>query len=130
MVSLDGYCAGHGIARVDYVKIDVEGFEAAVLSGARRILAENADILVQTEYEPAHLARYGDPAAMAALLHAHGMKPFALAWADGSATPIGELDGYRGEILWSRRNLADAPRSAVDGRGRSGMLDRVPASVD
>ncbi len=130
MVSLDAYCAEHGIDRVDYIKIDVEGFESAVLSGARRVIADNPDILVQTEYEPAHLARYGDPGALVRLLRGQGLKPFALAWADGAASPIEELDGYRGEILWSRRNLAPAPASAVDGRGRSGLLDRVPAGVD
>lgn len=130
MVSLDGYCADRGIDRVDYIKIDVEGFEAAVLSGARRVLADNPDILVQTEYEPAHLARYGDPDALERLLRAQGLAPFALAWADGAATPIASLDGYRGEILWSRRDLAGMRPSAVDGLGRSGRLDRVPAGVD
>jgi len=130
MVSLDAYCTSHGIDRVDYIKIDVEGFEASVLAGARRILAENPDILVQTEYEPAHLVRYGDLGALADLLHAQGMKPFSLAWADGAAAPIEDLACYRGEILWSRRDLAEASASAIDGRGRGGLLDRVPASVD
>jgi FkbM family methyltransferase len=130
MVSLDTYCAAHDLDRVDYIKIDVEGFGASVLAGARRIIAENADILVQTEYEPAHLARYGDPDALARLLDAQGLKPFALAWTDGSAAAIETLDGYRGEILWSRRDLAGAPASAVHGRGRSGRLDRVPAGVE
>ena len=130
LVSLDADCAAHDLGRVDYIKIDVEGFEASVLAGARRIVAENADILVQTEYEPAHLARYGDPDALARLLGAQGLKPFALAWTDGSAAAIETLDGYRGEILWSRRDLAGAPASAVHGRGRSGRLGRVPASVE
>lgn len=130
MVSLDAYCAGHGIARVDYIKIDVEGYEASVLAGARRIIAENPDILVQTEYEPVHLARYGDPGALARILLAQGLKPFSLAWADGAAAPIESLDLYRGEILWSRRNLAVAVPSAIHGRGRGVRLGRVPADVD
>lgn len=130
LVSLDAYCGAHGIDRVDYIKIDVEGFEASVLYGARRIIAENADILVQTEYEPAHLARYGDPDALVRLLRAQGLTPYSLAWGDGTASPLETLEDYRGEIVWSLRHPSDAARSAIDGRGRGSRLDRVPASVD
>lgn len=38
-VTLDGYCARRGIARIRLVKIDVEGAEARVLAGAGRVLA-------------------------------------------------------------------------------------------
>lgn len=41
-VSLDDYCAKHGIRQVDFLKIDVEGAELEVLQGCRRLLAEDA----------------------------------------------------------------------------------------
>lgn len=130
MVSLDSYCADHGIGRVDYIKIDVEGFEASVLAGAERVIADNPDILVQTEYEPAHLARYGDPTGLARRLQAQGLSPFALGWADGSPEALGTLEGYRGEIVWSRRDLTKGSASPVDGGGRCGVLGRASAAVD
>ena len=131
MVTLDGYCAEHGIARVDYLKVDVEGYEASVLRGSEWVLRVNPDILVQTEYEPRHLARYGDPGEMERILIGHGLRPFALAWADGTASPIASLDGYQGEILWSRRDLsAPLEASAKDRRIRDGWVDRVTTGID
>ena len=38
MVTLDGYVAEAGLARVDFVKMDVEGFEPAVLAGAAGLI--------------------------------------------------------------------------------------------
>jgi FkbM family methyltransferase len=39
LLSLDDYCEARGIERVDVLKIDVEGYEAEVLRGARYLLA-------------------------------------------------------------------------------------------
>ncbi len=38
--SLDGYLARHAVTRVDFVKMDVDGYECAVLSGAAKMLRE------------------------------------------------------------------------------------------
>ena len=38
MVTLDGYMAEAGLDRVDFVKMDVEGFEPAVLAGAVKLI--------------------------------------------------------------------------------------------
>jgi FkbM family methyltransferase len=47
--SLDAYAAEHGLERVDAVKIDVEGAEAAVLAGAAEILMRMRPALVFVE---------------------------------------------------------------------------------
>jgi FkbM family methyltransferase len=39
-VTLDQYCAEKGVARIDLLKIDVEGAELAVLDGAGRLIAD------------------------------------------------------------------------------------------
>jgi FkbM family methyltransferase len=46
----DGYCARQGIAAIDFMKIDTEGHELAVLQGARGLMAAQAIGAVQFEY--------------------------------------------------------------------------------
>jgi FkbM family methyltransferase len=57
VVSLDAYCQHHGIARVDLLKIDVEGFEEEVLKGARQVLATAPRIALELHLD--ELPRYG-----------------------------------------------------------------------
>lgn len=45
-MSLDGYVERAGIDRVDFIKIDTDGNEVAVLRGARRVLAELRPVVV------------------------------------------------------------------------------------
>jgi FkbM family methyltransferase len=46
----DAYCASHGIERVDFLKLDVEGAEDSVLGGFARMFAAGAVEAVQFEY--------------------------------------------------------------------------------
>ena len=50
LMTLDMYCAERGIARIDFVKLDVEGHEFAVLRGACRMLSEGRINAIQFEY--------------------------------------------------------------------------------
>lgn len=50
IATLDAYCAGHGIERIDLLKIDVEGHELDVLHGARRMFAQSAIGMVLFEF--------------------------------------------------------------------------------
>jgi FkbM family methyltransferase len=55
---LDDFCAGEGISRVDFIKIDVEGAELHVLEGGKGVIeASQPDMLI--EIEDRHTARYG-----------------------------------------------------------------------
>lgn len=45
VVSLDDYCTTHNITNVDFMKIDVEGMQLAVLAGARQLLRDLKPIL-------------------------------------------------------------------------------------
>jgi len=78
VTTLDAECARLALPRVDFIKIDVEGFELAALRGAVAMLAANPRIVVQTEIIPAHAARYGfDVAELVAFFAARGFKPHA-----------------------------------------------------
>jgi FkbM family methyltransferase len=78
-VTLDGALAG---ARVDVLKVDVEGAEPLVLAGAQRVLAASPDLLAVVEFRPeTHLdgstpeqvlARYTGLGFRLQLLHADG----------------------------------------------------------
>lgn len=52
MTTLDHLVATHGLARVDLVKIDVEGGEPDVLAGATATLADHRPALLVEVYEP------------------------------------------------------------------------------
>lgn len=48
--TLDSFCAERGIAQIDFLKIDVEGHEVAVLRGFREGLRAGRARLIQMEY--------------------------------------------------------------------------------
>lgn len=50
LTTLDAYCERHNIGHVNFVKVDVEGHELAVLRGARRMLSEGRIDVIQFEY--------------------------------------------------------------------------------
>jgi FkbM family methyltransferase len=56
-VTIDGFLAAHAVGPVTFVKIDVEGWEIAVLEGMRDCLRANGGIRVVMEYVPALLMR-------------------------------------------------------------------------
>lgn len=59
LTTLDTYCADHQIERIDFLKIDTEGHEIAVLQGASEMLSRGAINAIQIEYMSSWiLARY------------------------------------------------------------------------
>lgn len=48
--TLDAYCQSHKIHRIDFLKIDTEGFEIQVLRGARSLIEQDAIDFVQLEH--------------------------------------------------------------------------------
>ena len=75
--------------RVDFIKIDVEGAEPLVLSGARETIRRNRDISIVMEWSPGQLAAAGfDVQRFAAEIANLGLRCFALE-ADGER-PIGQ----------------------------------------
>lgn len=74
-VTLDGYLDQAQIQRVEFLKIDVEGYELTVLRGARRRLAAHAIQAVYFEYMERHLSRYHPPRALLDYLEDVGYQP-------------------------------------------------------
>lgn len=63
-VSLDEYFADHP-THVDFIKVDVEGFELQVFRGMRQLLSDNPAVTIMCEWSPDQAAKAGnDPAAL------------------------------------------------------------------
>ncbi|GAA3516154.1 FkbM family methyltransferase [Actinocatenispora rupis] len=79
--TLDGLCEAAGLARLDFVKIDVEGGELHVLHGAERAV-ERFHPTMLVEIEARHTDRYSyTPADIVDWLTARGYRMYA--WRDG-----------------------------------------------
>ena len=95
VVTIDGFCAEHGIGKVDFIRMDIEGAELMALNGAAKVLdRDHPNVLL--EIHPQMLeARFGAGAeAVVDLFRARGYRMFA-------------LDGNRLEELFDA--VSDAP---------------------
>lgn len=100
---LDVILRRQGIDRIDYFKIDIEGFELPALRGAADTLRHSPDVVVQTELVDAHARRYGySIRQIVEFMSALGLSPHVPDRA-GTATPIaiGEIDRHS-DVLWMR----------------------------
>jgi FkbM family methyltransferase len=91
--TLDGFVQSQGIARLDFIKADIEGWEAAMLRGAAVTLRRLRPALL-LELTAGHLARAGDTlAGTYALLRELGYAPFLPAGGRLAPAPdLGEGD--------------------------------------
>ena len=53
--TIDSFCEAQDIGRIDFLKLDVEGHEMAILRGARRMLGEDRISMIQFEFGPANI---------------------------------------------------------------------------
>lgn len=106
---LDDLLTRLGVSSVDYMKIDVEGFELPVLRGAEAIIAASPDIVVQTELVDAHASRYGHSVdTIVALMRGWGLHPFQVDKA-GKAQPVDDEAIKRNwDTLWMRPSAPEA----------------------
>jgi FkbM family methyltransferase len=105
VLNLDSYVEKNGISHIDYLKIDVEGYELSVLKGARRTLEANPSMLIQMEAIETFSQRYGfSLASIRELMGEVGFAPYALDEEGRTLTRLESLqhflDGCWGDVVW------------------------------
>lgn len=97
IMTIDSFAAGQGLGRLDFLKVDVEGWERRILEGARESIARWHPAML-LELQEAHLARAGDSLAESwGTLVSWGYKPFL--WTGGDElVPLTEPRD--GDIFW------------------------------
>lgn len=124
VVTVDGELADLGIepASVAMVKVDAEGFEANVLSGARRLLDAEPGPVWMVELTGLG-TRYGsDDAAVHAIFRECGYRPLRYFAADNRVDDLGGVEPAPGNVIFARQPESVAKRLAVS------ALTLVPAS--
>lgn len=107
MARLDDILSDLGIANVDYLKIDVEGYELYVLHGAKRVIDASRSIIIQIELVDSNTERYGNSAADAAeFLFSLGFVPHAVDRFGVPHTISKERLFDIRDSLWSRSGLS------------------------
>ncbi len=90
-VAIDDCLDQLGIARVDIVKMDIEGAELAALRGMRRAIANSPGLALVMEYNPSALQAFGhEPVAALNEVRGLGFARVEAIEADGSLTDWGD----------------------------------------
>lgn len=90
----DDLLAGLGIQRVDFIKMDVQGFEGHVLSGLERTIRNSNSLVMLSEFWPWGLGEAGSqPLEVLARLDRLGCKLYELT-ADGSTVPLTDYPAF------------------------------------
>ena len=86
--TLDGYCSQHGIDRIDFLKIDTEGYDIEVLKGARSMLAQGAIGVVECEASMDPDNRFHQPMeTIKSHMEVHGYRLFGIYEQKSRRTP-------------------------------------------
>jgi FkbM family methyltransferase len=103
VVALDMFLQNRGITRIDFLKIDVEGAELAVLKGARRLLESSPECIVMFECYVPNAAAFGyHPEEIMKFFAEIGFH-IMLFDESGQLVPL-PADCYRGNMLAARPN--------------------------
>jgi len=79
VVTLDGFCREHGVGRVDFIRMDIEGAEQKALEGALEVLERDRPHVLLEIHPPMLSTRFGGSGeAVVELFRARGYRMFAL----------------------------------------------------
>lgn len=107
--TLDTFCKEKQIKRINFLKIDVEGFEKSVLQGARGLLKTNKIDALSFEISQIPLEGSGvKPKEIFDALDAHGYEAYRYdPETEGFVGPIMDSDAFYENYYASRKDLTD-----------------------
>ena len=77
VITLDELCDHHGITKIDFMKMDVQGLEKRVLNGAKSILQKSKSCIILMEFWASGIERAGDsPSSIFELLESLGFHTY------------------------------------------------------
>jgi FkbM family methyltransferase len=117
--TLDAVAQSEGLEGVDFVKLDVEGAEAAVLEGARRFFARESPLVMFEVVDGSSLRMEA-----ARLFEEAGYRLFELAVDPPLLVP------FAGNVAPGRLNLFAAKPDRADALARAGLLALAPSPPD
>ena len=110
-ITLDGFCERERISRIDFLKVDVEGFEKSVFEGSRRLLSERRIGRICFEISADPLRGAGVTARdVFDVLSTHGYFVHGFAEASGCFTaPVRDSDAFWANYYASAERLDLVP---------------------
>lgn len=96
MTTLDSYCQEHGIARIDFIKMDTEGAEMEVLAGAKEIMSGSFPPiwLIELNEETAAAFQYAPHELIDLLLTYHPYELYVIKGAWGKVRKMSNSKDY------------------------------------
>jgi len=111
MVTLDSYCSEVGLSRVDFLKVDVEGAEPKVITGARQLLlnGERKPRLIMLELHEGMLREFDSSVReMNAVMEAYGYHPFVCI--EGGLVPLADVQHFQAQNVFFRSDPSEPLR--------------------
>lgn len=113
-VTLDSFLAMHRIGRIDYLKIDVEGFEARVIAGATKALTEMVPGIIQMELiDELQVRGSGSAHTVRQTLSALGWRCFRLDDALNRLLPYADTEQAAGNVFLIHQSRLDEHRGFI-----------------
>lgn len=103
IVTLDGFCREYGISHIDFIKIDVEGFEYFVLLGGSNVLSQSHPVIYLELYDHGLKRNGHSAAALISLLMDMGYNQILNAYTESLITAGTDLTNCDFDIIAEKR---------------------------
>lgn len=103
--TIDEYAKQNNISKIDFLKIDVEGFEGRVLQGAENLLKSQNDLIIMVELDVKNFAAFGfSVTETISFLNNLGYRGWVIDRSGMSLAPIDNKDPIGVNFLFAKPN--------------------------